>query len=88
MKRLLLVFILAAGAVWSQPKPLNGIEWDANPADEQIFEYRIYRLAGNAAPKLDGIVTVPIYRPDKKGTFHITAVNIRGESPPSIEVKL
>jgi hypothetical protein len=67
---------------------VGGIAWDANPATDEVVEYHIYRLQGNSPPKLEGATQTTSFRPDKKGTFNVTAVNGGGESLPSAEIKL
>ena len=69
-------------------QPGGAIEWDASPTNEQVTEYRVYRLAGGSPPKLEGTSTTTTFRPAKKGTFYVTAVNGGGESVPSEEIKL
>lgn len=69
-------------------QPGGAIEWDPNPPTDQVTQYRIYRLAGGSPPKLEGTTTTTTFRPAKKGTFYVTAVNGGGESIPSEEIKL
>jgi hypothetical protein len=66
---------------------LGGMAWYSNPAIQQISAYKVYRVTGGSA-HLEGTVTTPIFRPDRKGTFYVTALNVRGESPPSTTIKL
>lgn len=69
-------------------QPGGAIEWDASPDYEKVSEYRVYRLAGGSPPKLEGTSKTTTFRPAKKGTFYVTAVNGGGESVPSEEIKL
>lgn len=78
------LFALGCGAARSANEAFT---WDLNPPDEQITQYRVYRLTGGST-HLEAIVFDPVFRPSKSGTYYVTAVNTRGESFPSKEIKL
>lgn len=66
---------------------LGGLSWNRNPAVEQITVYRVYRVTGNHGT-LEGETSAATFRPAKKGSYYVTAVNFRGESKASVTVKL
>jgi hypothetical protein len=60
---------------------IKTLSWDANPADQQIIAYNVYRVKQNGDSYLLATVTTPSYKPPQpNGKFQVTAVNIRKES--------
>lgn len=60
------------------------LTWTVNNLLEQVLEYRVYSKSGSlvtSAPT--NFVKLP-----KNRTYYVTAVNIRGESPPSQKISL
>lgn len=66
---------------------LGALTWNLNPPAEQVSAYRVYRGVGKTGT-LQATVPAPPYRPGKKGSYYITAVNSRAESAPSLTIKL
>jgi hypothetical protein len=84
--KFLVIALLALSSACVRAQSDHGIAWDPNPKMEAISEYRIYRLTGGSK-HLEAIVFDPVYYPAKKGTYFVTAINVRGESDPSPEIK-
>src|SRR5207247_7786407 len=73
-----------AEAVTSLQVQNKTLAWTANPVDQQISAYRVYR--GNGT--LVATVQITSIRLPVRHSYYVTAINIRCESPPSIKVSL
>jgi hypothetical protein len=84
--------LLIGCSTTSPPAPLaqtalGALTWDLNPPVQQISAYRVYRVVGKSGV-LQATLPAPPYRPSKKGSYYVTAVNSRAESAPSRSITL